>query len=72
MKVTVRLENLGCASCAARMERRIARLEGVSACTIHFMTARMSLEGDEARMPRILEEAGEIVRRIEPRTVLRA
>lgn len=72
MTKTVRLENLGCASCAAKMERKIAKLEGVSGCTVNFMTAKMTIEGDEARMPAILKEAGSIVRKIEPKTVLRA
>ena len=43
MKKVYRLKNLGCANCAAKMERAINKLEGIS-CSIAFMTARMTLE----------------------------
>ncbi|MHC1787242.1 MAG: cation transporter [Christensenellales bacterium] len=72
MTKVVRLENLGCANCAAKMEKKVAALEGVSACTVNFLSARMTIQGEEARMPLILSEAAAIVRRIEPQAVLRA
>lgn len=61
---------LGCAACAAKMERKIAGLPGVSACEISFMTGRISLECEEERREEILEEAQRIVRRIEPGAVI--
>ncbi|MBR6513931.1 MAG: cation transporter [Clostridia bacterium] len=43
MKKVYRLKNLGCAHCAAKMERAINKLDGVK-CSIVFMTCRMTLE----------------------------
>lgn len=35
------LENLGCANCAAKMERAINKLEGIEEAVIHFMTKKL-------------------------------
>ena len=51
------LENLGCANCAAKMERRINELEGVSDATITFATRQLRLlaEHPEELLPSIQE-----------------
>ncbi len=66
IKKTYALQNLGCAACAAKMEKKIGALDGVQACTVNFMTSRLIIEGEEAQLPRIAQAAGRIVRRIEP------
>ena len=51
------LENLGCANCAAKMERQIAALPGVESCTITYATKQLRLNAanPEALLPRIRE-----------------
>lgn len=71
MKKTFRVEGLDCANCAAKMERGIAALEGVSNATLNFMTSKLTIEADDARMPEIIEEAGKIVRKVEPDAILK-
>ena len=66
MKKSFRLENLDCAHCAAVMENRIGKIEGVHEAKISFMTKRLVLEADEDRLPEILRAAGEICRHVEP------
>lgn len=63
---------LGCAACAAKMEKKIAALPGVTACSINFMTARLNIETDEASHAAIMKQAAQIVRRIEPQAVIKA
>ncbi len=70
MTRTYPLRNLGCASCAAKMERQIARVPGVRSCTVNFMTGKLVLEAEEGQLPLILQEAGRIVQRIEPQASL--
>lgn len=65
MKKSFRVEGLDCANCAAKMERGIAELDGVTSASLSFMTAKLTIEGDEAKMPQIIEAAGRIVRRVE-------
>ena len=51
------LENLGCANCAAKMERRINELEDVADATITFATKQLRISGShlDALVPQIQE-----------------
>jgi len=71
MKMTFRLEGLGCANCAAKMERAINSLEGVKEATVNFMTTKLVIDGDDALMNSIVNEAEKIVKRIEPKTKMK-
>jgi copper chaperone CopZ len=71
MKKTFRLEGLGCANCAAKMERAIAELDGVKNSTVNFMTTKMIIEGEEDKMPTILKEVDKIIKKIEPDVVVK-
>ena len=66
MKFTYRLENLGCAACAAKMERAISKIDGVSSASIVFMTTRMTIDADETKIKSIEAEAEKMIRKIEP------
>ena len=66
-KRTYALQNLGCAACAAKMEKKIGALDGVQTCTVNFLTSKLIIEGEEAQLPQIAQEANRIVRRIEPK-----
>ncbi len=41
------LENLGCANCAAKMERQIRNLSGVKAATITYATKQLVVAADD-------------------------
>jgi copper chaperone CopZ len=71
MKKTFRLEGLGCANCAAKMERAIVELDGVKNATVNFMTTKMIIEGEEDKMPTILKEVDKIIKKIEPDVVVK-
>ncbi|MDF2608702.1 MAG: cation transport ATPase [Lachnospiraceae bacterium] len=71
MKKTFKLENLGCANCAAKMENAICKLEGVSNVAVNFMTTKMVIEADEDKMEQIIPEAEKIVKKIEPYVVVK-
>lgn len=71
MEKLCRVDSLGCASCAAKMERQIAKLPGVTGCSLNFLTGRLRLDAEEQHIDSILEEAARIIRRIEPDARLR-
>jgi len=70
MKKTFKLEGLACASCAAKMEERIGKLDGVKSASINFVTTKLSIEGDDDKMEGIVEAAAEIVKKLEPDVVM--
>lgn len=66
MKKVIRMINLECAHCAAKMEEQIAKLDGVNSVTISFMTQKMTLDCDESKILEIVLQAKKICRKIEP------
>jgi copper chaperone CopZ len=66
MKKSYPLENLCCANCAARIEQKLGRIEGVTSANINFLTGRMTYECEDARAEAVAAEAEKIVHKIEP------
>ena len=66
MTAALKIRNLGCASCAAKMERKIASLPGVTAARVNFLTQKLTLEAEDSRMDALLAQAGDIIQTIEP------
>ena len=58
------LENLGCANCAAKMEKRISQLDGVSDAVIIFATKQLRVCGKDPEQ--LLPKFQEICASIEP------
>ena len=71
MRKTCRLVGLGCADCAAKIERAVGKLPGVSDVSVNFMTTKMIVEADDSRMESVLSEAATIVHKLEPDVVVR-
>lgn len=70
MKKTFKLKNLGCANCAAKMERQISDLPHVNACNVVFMTCKMTVEAEEHFMDEVVEQAKSIIHKLEPNVEL--
>ena len=66
MKKVYKLEDLDCANCAAKMERAIAKIEGVESVRVSFLSQRMTLEAEESKMEEILDQAVKVCKRLEP------
>ncbi len=68
---TFRLEGLECANCAAKMEKAINELDGVKEATVNFMTTKLVIEGEDEKMPVIIEATEKIVKKIESDVVMK-
>ena len=71
MKKKFTLKGLECANCAAKMEKAINELDGVKEATVNFMTQKLVIEGEDEKMPTIIQEAEKSVKKIEPDTVMK-
>lgn len=66
MKIKAKLHDLCCANCAAKIEEKIARLDGVESVTVNFLTEKLIMNADESRLPEIKAQIEKIVHKIEP------
>ena len=67
MEYTVKFEDLECAHCAAKMEKKIAKLDGVTFCAISFLTQKMKITLEEGvSLADLAPKIKAIVEKIEP------
>lgn len=66
MKKTFKLEDLDCANCAAKMERAVSEIDGVSFVSVNFIMQKITIEANDEAFEEILKKAVKLIRRIEP------
>ena len=66
MKKVLKLEGLDCANCAAELENRISKVDGVENVSVSFMMQRLTFECNEEIVKEKLKEIKKIVKKEEP------
>lgn len=66
MKKVFRLKDLDCANCAAKMERNIAKIEGVTNVNVNFIAQKLTIEGDDSCFDEIKIKMAAVCKKIEP------
>ena len=72
MKKTVRLLDLDCANCAAKMEAGIREIAGVEQVSVNFLSQKMVLEAPAEKLGDILVQAEKIIHRMEPDVTIKS
>ena len=71
MKKNYILEDLDCANCAAKIEEGVKKIEGVTECSVSFVTEKMIVEIEDGKEKEVEKEIKKVVRKIEPDTTLK-
>ena len=66
MKKVYKLEDLDCANCAAKMEERIKKVEGVTDATVSFFTQKMTVITEVEDQSEIMKEIVKVCKKVEP------
>ena len=66
MKRTIRLIDLDCANCAAKIENAVKKIDGVTDASVSFMNQKMVLEAWDDRFEDVLNQVKKLVKKIEP------
>ena len=66
MRKVYLLEDLCCANCAAKIEKKVAALDGVDAASVNFLTTKLVLDVRESSVADVDAAVRKIVRKIEP------
>ena len=66
MKKIIRIENLCCPNCAAKLEEAIKKTSGVNNCVVSFLAQKIVLDMDDGKAESILALIPTIAKDIEP------
>ncbi len=66
MKKVLTLQNLDCANCAAKLERAVAKIDGVKEVTISFMAQKMVLDIAEENYSAVAENIQKAAKKAMP------
>lgn len=65
MKKTIKLQDLDCANCAAKIENAISQIDGVVSVKVNFMTQKMIFEAADDKFEELLGQAQKVANKIE-------
>ncbi len=67
MKKVFKLKDLGCANCAAKMEREICKIDGVNNATVNFITQKLTIDSETQNLgDDIIKAIQKAIKKIEP------
>ena len=66
MNTKFKINGLDCANCAAELERKIQKIDGVKSVNISFLAQKMEIEYDESNKEEIIDKVKKVIRKEEP------
>lgn len=66
MRKVMKLSGDICGNCAAKIQDKINKIDGVNEARVNFMTLKFTLDADDARFDEILAQSVKIFNDIEP------
>lgn len=70
MNKAFKLKNLDCADCAAKLERKLAAIDGVNEIRVNFIFQKILLDYDETKKDAVFAQIKQIVHDFEPDIVV--
>ena len=65
------LSGLDCPNCAAKIEKDISSLEGVSKASVNLFTEKLVIDAEDCRMSEIIAFSEKIVKKYEAHVIMR-
>ena len=66
MKKTIKLIDLDCANCAAKMEAATKKLDGVNDASVSFLSQKMTIDAEDDKFDEIVKQAVKVCKKVEP------
>ena len=70
MNKAFRFKNLDCADCAAKLERKLAEIDGINSISVNFIFQKMIVDFDETRKDEIFAKMKKTINDFEPDMVI--
>lgn len=66
MRRSFRLDEIDCANCARKLQDAIAKIDGVDAVSVNFMTQKLTLTAADERFDDVLDRVVALAADLEP------
>ena len=66
MRKSFKLDEIDCANCARKLQDELAKLDGVDAVSVNFMTQKLTLSAADDRFDDVLGRVTALAAKIEP------
>lgn len=66
MRKSFKLDGEICANCAAKIQDKVGKLDGVNSASVNALTLKFTLDADDARFDDVLAESIRIFAKVEP------
>ena len=66
MRKSYRLDEIDCENCARKLQEELAKLDGVDAVSVNFMTQKLTLSAADDRFDDVLGRVVALAAKIEP------
>ncbi len=66
MTKTIKVENLDCANCAAKVEKALGKLDGVNSASVNFFAQKITLDIDDGAADDVLKSVRKTCKKVEP------
>ena len=66
MKYKFKIKGLDCANCAAELERKIKKIDGIEDASISFMSERLVIQCEESIKSDVVENLKKVAKKEEP------
>lgn len=70
MKKIFSIKGIDCANCAAHLEEKIKKVEGVENASISFFTEKMLIECSEENLEEVIKNVQKLIKREEPDAII--
>ena len=71
MKLNYKITGIDCPNCAAKLERKLGKIDGVQLAALNFLTSKLLIEGEDEKESEILAAVEKLVAKMEPDAVLK-
>lgn len=70
MKKKFKVEGIDCPNCAAKVEKLVGEIEGVTSSKLNFMAEKLTVEAEDSMADTLLEKVSQAVRSVESDAVI--